>query len=152
MGLGNPTIEYIDPKLYLEDFLHPTFKDLATDLEFSILRLRYSSEMLLSRYGNLCTQRSQAEIQDLGEAVMWIYAMFASIGRSSRSYCIGLRYSAYETVAAASLMDAEPQILKMALDIKRNQSGYYGYKKTVAENALKQFRNPTSGVISKKCE
>lgn len=123
-GLANPTIEFIEPKLDLWYHLHPTFKELAEDLEFSILRLRYASEMLLTRYDSSVGER-QNDIKHLGEAAMWNYAMFASIGRASRAYCIGLRYSAYETILADSLfiMGTENN-LQTALNIKHQRNEY----------------------------
>lgn len=120
--------------------------DLAEDLEFSIMRLQYSCEILLNRYGKSAAER-QNEIQTLGEAVMWNYAMFASIGRASRSYCIGLRYSAYETLAVESLFEATSQILKIALDIKHNRSGYHGKYKAVAETIF-SHRNQLNPITS----
>lgn len=114
--------------------------ELAENLEFSIVRLQNACEILLNRYGESVVGR-QVEIQNLGMAVMWNYAMFASVGRASRSYCIGLRYSAYETLAAESLFEASAQILKIALDIKHNQSGYQGQHKAVAESVINQYRN-----------
>lgn len=155
--MGLPTIEAVKSKLYLWAHLHPTLSDLAKDLEESILRLRFSSEMLLNRHGDSITER-QVEIQSLGDAVMRNYAMFASIGRASRSYCIGLQYSVYETVAAGCLIQSfARQILKLALDIKHNRSGYHDLHKSIVENVLKRHRNQSisipsvlqSGVIQK---
>lgn len=152
-----PTIEAVESKLFLGEYLHPTLMQLSQNLEESILRLQFSSEMLLNRYGDSVTER-QVEIQSLGDAVMRNYAMFASIGRASRSYCCGLQYSVYETVAAASLIETfTRQILKMALDIKHNRSDYHHLHKSIVESVLKQHRNqsipiPTvlqSGVIQK---
>lgn len=153
IGISNKTIESIPKKLYLSDNLHPSLMDLADDLERSIVRLRCACEMLLSRYGESVDER-QVEIQNIGEAAMQNYAMFASLARASRSYCIGLQHSAYETICAAGVCGASTDILEMVLDIKYNRSGYDGVHKTIAENAIKQFKQHskpprTSGVIPK---
>lgn len=156
----NATIEDLETRHFLGDFLHPTLMDAANDLEFSILRLQYTSEMLLNRYGKFSSER-HVEIQNLGEAVMQNYAMFASLARASRSYCIGLRYSVYETLAAGCLVqEFSRKILKMALDIKHNRSDATNdlLHKTISEKMLKRHRNQSitipsvlnSGILHKK--
>lgn len=137
LGLADPTIEYIEPKLMLWHYLHPTFKEQAENLEFSILRLRYASEILLNRYGESVGER-ETEIEKLGEAAMFNYAMFASIGRASRSYCIGLQYAAHETILAEGLFQiGTEQVLKTALDLKHKRNEYYEQYKAIVENILK---------------
>lgn len=122
--------------------------EAAVELEYSIQRLQYSSEMLLNRYGESVNER-QIEIHDLGEAAMQNYAMYASLARSSRAYCIGLRYSKYETVAAGCLVQAfSRNILKMALEIKHDQEGYSDLHKVVTENVLKRHRNQSIAIPS----
>lgn len=136
IGFGNPTIECIDSKLLLWYYLHPTFKEHAEDLEFSILRLRYASEILLNRYKTSIGER-EIEIKKLGEVAMWNYAMFASIGRASRSYCIGVRYSAYETILADCLYQIGTEnILKFALNIKHNQNEYNEHHGMIIDHML----------------
>lgn len=138
IGLANPTIEYIESKLLLWYNLHPTFKELAENLEFSILRLRYASEILLSRYGESVGQR-EIEIKQLGELAMLNYAMFASIGRASRSYCIGLQYSGHETILAECLFQIGTEhILKTALNLKHSKRNEYREQsKTIVENVIR---------------
>lgn len=136
LGVGNPTIECIESKLHLWHYLHPTFKERAEDLEFAILRLRYASEILINRYGKSIGER-EIEIRKLGEAAMWNYAMFASIARASRSYCIGLRYSAYETILAECLYEIGTENnLKFALDLKHNQTEYSEQHKIIMNHIL----------------
>lgn len=104
--------------------------------------------MLLNRYGDSVNER-QVEIHDLGEAAMQNYAMFTSLARSSRAYCIGLRYSKYEIVAAGCLVQAfSRNILKMALQIKHDQNGYRDLHKIVTENVLKRHRNQSIAIPS----
>lgn len=142
------TIEDLTQTHFLGDYLHPTLIEAATDLEFSITRLRYASEMLLNRYGESVVER-QAEILELGEAALQNFAMFASIARASRAYCIGLRYSVYETVAAGCLIQAfSRKILKMALDIKHERNGVQNVNKTIAEHLLKRHRNQSIAIPS----
>lgn len=148
LGFTNETIEEVKQKYFLDDFLHPTLKEAATELEYSILRVQYSSEMLLNRYGDSITERP-TEIHDLGEAALQCYAMFASLARSSRAYCVGLRYSKYETVAAGCLVQAYSRnILKMALEIKHNQSGYRDLHKVITEYVLRKHRNQSIAIPS----
>lgn len=149
LGLANSTtIEDLKTIHFLGDYLHPTLMEAATELEFSIQRLQYSSEMLLNRYGDTVGER-QLEIHNLGEAALQNYAMYASLARSSRAYCVGLRYSKYETVAAGCLVQAfSRNILKMALDIKHNQNGFHDLHKSITENVLKRHRNQSIAIPS----
>lgn len=136
-GLADPTIEHIESKLLLWHYLHPSFKELAENLEFSILRLRYASEILLSRYGESVGER-ETEIKQLGELAMMNYAMFASIGRASRSYCIGLQYCAHETILAESLFQfGTEHILKTAVNFKHKQNEHNEQYKIIVDNILK---------------
>lgn len=124
MGMADPSIEIIEPTMDLWEHLHPSFKEQAENMELSVLRLRYASEMLLKRFGITVGEREH-DIKNLGEAVIWNYAMFASIGRASRAYCIGHRYSVYETILAdaLSIMGTEKN-LEIALNIKHNRNEY----------------------------
>lgn len=134
-------------KFFLGDYVHPTLIEPATDLEFSIYRLQCCAEILLSRYGESVSER-ETEIEELGEIVMQNYAMFASLGRASRAYCIGSRYSVYETVAAGCLVAYTRNILKKALDIKHNESGMQDVHRTIVENALKLHRKQSNPIPS----
>lgn len=136
IGFSDPTIEYIDSKLHLWHYLHPTLKERAEDLEFSILRLRYACEILINRYGKSLGER-EIEFERLGEAAMWNYALFASIARASRSYCIGLRFAAYETILAECLYEIGTEtILNFALNMKNNQTEYSEQHKMIINNML----------------
>lgn len=102
--------------------------------------------MLLNRHGDSVQQR-HSEIQQLGHAAMLNYAMFASVGRASRSYCIGLRHSVYETVLAGSLiLAASPEILKVALDIKHDRSDSNSEQKSIYNFTAKQFKTQSFSV------
>lgn len=148
MGYADTTVEDINDKYYLNEFLHPTLIELATDLEYSILRLQCCAEILLNRYEKSVSER-QTEIEQLGEIVMQNYAMFASLARASRAYCIGLRYSVHETVAAGCLTEKySRKILKRALDIKHNRSGLQSMQKTIVDNVLERHRNQSIAIPS----
>lgn len=146
--MSAPTIECFKQKHFLGDYLHPTLMEMAEHLEYSILRSGGSAEMLLSRYGTAVFQR-QNDIQILGEMALQNFAMFASLGRASRAYCIGLRYSVHETVAAGCLVQTSvPAILKMALDIKHNRGEDHDLHRTITEYALKKYRNQSIPIPS----
>lgn len=151
------TIEDLVSIHFMGDFVHPSLVEMATELEFSIQRLQMSTEMLLNRYKSSAINHHY-EIQNLGDAILQNYAMFASIGRASRAYCVGIRFSVYETLVAGCLIQAfSRNIRKMALDIKhkRNNLQY----NTIAENTLKKYKKQStpipsvfhSGVMQKNC-
>lgn len=137
--------------------MHPSLVEIASDLDYSIQRLQYCAEMILNRYKDSATKQ-HTEIQALGETLLQNYAMFASIGRASRAYCVGLRYSTQETVVAGCLIQAfSRKIREMALDVKHKRSGFLEHNKTIADNAITQYKNQSipvpsvlySGVIQK---
>lgn len=116
-----PTIELVNCDEYLNEFVHPSFEETIHRLEESILRMHAGTEILLHRHGNIADERHR-DIRKLGESAIRNYAMFASVGRASRSYCIGLRHSVYETVIAACLVDSSAdRILDLMLDIKHEK-------------------------------
>lgn len=148
IGMKDETVENVKQRHFLEDYLHPTLTEMAISSEHSILRLQCASEILLNRYAGSVYER-QIEIENLAKMAMQNFAMFASLGRASRSYCIGLRYSVYETVAAGCLVQsAERDVLKMALDIKHNRSEYHDLHRTITENSLEKYRNQSIPIPS----
>lgn len=158
LGLDDPTIEDCRAKQRLGDFLHPSFETPADKIEESIRRQQAATEMLLSRYGTEeLLQRN--EVSTIGELAMYNYGMFASAGRASRAYCLGLRYGQYETVAAGNFISVlSPQILETVLDIKHKRSGIQELQKAVIDRAIDLHRRklspfssvPQSGVIGKR--
>lgn len=92
-----------------------------------------ASEILLHRYREEAFNR-QMDLHDIGEIAMLSYAMFASIGRSSRAYCVGLRYSVYETVAAGCMIGpAEDHIANLVNNLKNKIVAYDEEHKKIAE-------------------
>lgn len=133
------TVELIKTDLHLNEYVHPSFNECMLELEESIVRMQMGTEMLLNRFGTNASER-HIDIRKLGEAAIRNYAMFASVGRASRSYCIGLRHSAYETVAAVSLVNLHAShILEMILDIKNSLDGDEKH-----QNVAKLFLNSQS--------
>lgn len=115
-NIDNPKL-----KLQLNHFLHPTLDPAAQFLEMSIVRLQSSTETLLSRHGVQIMEK-QVDIQRLAECAIALYAMFASVSRASRSYCIGLQHADYEVSIANALAYDCMQLIKYhAFDIRDGQ-------------------------------
>lgn len=132
-----PTVEFLSEHLFLDEYVHPTLSVSAVELEDSILRLRCGTEMLLHRHGANVIER-KLDILTLGETAIQCYAMFASLSRASRSYCIGLRYSVHETVIAASIVGTTTdEILKRMLEIKHETKEHDTFHQEVVEYVLK---------------
>lgn len=148
LGFDDPTILNISAHKRLGDFLHPSLESAANNLEESITRLQCAGEMLLHRYQDDALSHRN-EIRTLGELAMQNYAMFASVGRASRSYCLGLRYGQYETVAAANyIFMISHQILNTVLGIKHSESGFQNSQKEVVERALDLHKRKLSPFLS----
>ncbi|XP_055681007.1 complex I assembly factor ACAD9, mitochondrial [Lutzomyia longipalpis] len=86
----------------LEHYLHLSVKSGADALELSITRLHLMTEFLLNRHGTEILKH-QLELIRLAEAASHCFAMFASVARASRSYCIGLRHADYEMHVATNI-------------------------------------------------
>lgn len=97
----NKNIENLKCTIHVNYYLHPTLDPAAQWLEFSILRLQIGTELLLARYGVQILDK-QLEIRRLSESAILTYAMFASISRASRSYCIGLQHCDYEMLMSSA--------------------------------------------------
>lgn len=65
------------------------------------MRLQYATELLLVRHGIEVVNDHQ-NLKRLAECAVDIYAMTASVGRASRSYCIGLRHADVEVMIATT--------------------------------------------------
>lgn len=117
------SIESPKKKYNLEGFLHPTLEPAANFLEFSILRMNAAAEIILARHGMTVVQHT-VEVAKLAEAAMLCYAMFATIARASRSYCIGLRNADQETHLAIcySYITSE-RIKKIAVELDQGEYG-----------------------------
>lgn len=88
-------IKNIYTNLDLIEHLHPSFDVAALHLEQSICRLSLGSDFLLANHGkNVMTKHP--DLLRLSESAMEIYALFCSLSRASRAYCIGLRHADYD--------------------------------------------------------
>lgn len=134
-GITESHIGNYSAKQQLGDFLHPTLEASADNVDESIYYLKCASEMLLSRYKEK-TLLQRIDLRNLGEMAMYQYGMFASIGRSSRGYCLGLRYAQYETVAAANFVfPVAAQMLERVQEIKQEQNGIQDSEQAVIDSA-----------------
>lgn len=110
-------------KFHLDGFLHPSLDPAANFLESSILRLNAAAEILLARHGSLVVEHS-VEVARLAEAAILCYAMFASVARASRSYCIGLRNAEQEIhLTSFFCYDGAAKVKEIALDIDKGEYG-----------------------------
>lgn len=121
--LNNTSIEKPKLKLFIDRFLHPSLEPAAKFLETSIYRLLAASEILLSRHGELVFKHT-VELGKMAEAATLCYAMFASLARASRSYCIGLRNADHEMHLAHIL--AYKGMIKVKEISKEIDNGEYG--------------------------
>lgn len=86
-------------------------------LEYSIIRLQIGTETLLTRNG-VQVMDKQVEVLRLSESAQLVYAMFASVSRASRAYCIGLQHSDYEMlISSAFCFDAMKTVKRLVTDI-----------------------------------
>lgn len=115
--LDNKNIENLKSTLHVNHYLHPSLDPAAQWLEHSILRLQIGTELLLARHGVQILDK-QIEIRRLAECAILTYAMFASISRASRSYCIGLQFCDYEMLISSTFsVDASAQVRQLVRDI-----------------------------------
>ncbi|KAJ6640067.1 Complex I assembly factor ACAD9, mitochondrial [Pseudolycoriella hygida] len=113
----NKNIENLKQTLHVNHYLHPTMDPAAQWLEFSILRLFIASETLLARH-SVQIMDKQIEVRRLSECAISTYAMFASVSRASRSYCIGLQFCDFEMlIASAFSFDHMLKVLQLVRDI-----------------------------------
>lgn len=116
--LRNRHFESDQPKLTLKllDYVHPSLDKQANDIEYCILKLQYVTEMLLVRNGREAPTK-QMDINKLAAAVIEIYAMFATVSRASRSYCIGHHNAHLELSLANAVCKQGLRKVKDLLDI-----------------------------------
>lgn len=115
--LENKNIENLKSTIHVNYYLHPTLDPAAQWLEHSILRLQIGTELLLARHGVQILDK-QIEIRRLSECAILTYAMFASVSRASRSYCIGLQFCDYEMLISSTFsFDGMTQVRQLVRDI-----------------------------------
>lgn len=108
-------------KMNLKENLHPSLEPAALCLEHSVARLQMCVDLLLTRYGNGIVERHN-ESRRIADMVTTIYAMFASLARASRSYCIGLQLADHEMLTAMAIcVDGRDKVLTITKDIFNGQ-------------------------------
>lgn len=135
--------------LNINEYLHPSLDPAACWLEESILRHQLGTETLLSRYGPEIMQK-HIEIIRIAESAILIYAMFASISRASRAYCIGLKYADYEMLTTSTfILDASVRVKELAIEIAKgpfatNDSNLLELSKQVLKSRGYFLEHPTT--------
>ncbi|XP_017014504.2 complex I assembly factor ACAD9, mitochondrial [Drosophila takahashii] len=100
--LDTNNIDNPKTKMQLSEHVHPSLEAAAQCIEHSVARLQMAVELMLTRHGNAVVER-QSEMQRLAEVGTTIYAMWASVARASRSYCIGLPLADHELLTATAI-------------------------------------------------
>ncbi|CAD7013371.1 unnamed protein product [Ceratitis capitata] len=100
--LQSSNIDNPKTKMRLNENVHPSLEPAAQCVEHSVARLQMCVELLLTRYGSAVVEKHH-DMQRLTDIAATIYAMFASLARASRSYCIGLQLADYELVLASAV-------------------------------------------------
>lgn len=143
------SIENPKKKFNLEEYVHPTLAPPANFLEFSILRLHAAVDILLARHGAAVVEHT-VELAKISQAATLCYAMFASLARASRSYCIGLRNSDQDIrLCSFFCYDSSEKVKKIAKEIDHGEyaTGEHTFK-TVGEKLIetKQYHleHPTT--------
>ncbi|KPJ16364.1 Acyl-CoA dehydrogenase family member 9, mitochondrial [Papilio machaon] len=119
LGCSGIMSERDDPKLnlYLAEHLHPSLRVPSEQLEYCVLRMKFSCETLLSRHGMDVTN-AFTELSRMAEAGSEILAMTAVLARASRSYCIGLRNAEVEMKLAACFVESSKErVKKLILEV-----------------------------------
>lgn len=143
------TIHVVNRDLYLKEYVHPSLEQIIDRLEESIARMHIGTEILLHRFGSSAEER-HIDVRRLGESAILNYAMFASVGRASRSYCIGLRHSVYETVVAGCMVDAgSKKILELMLNIKNDAQNDEKYQSVAKYVVNAEFTWPSAVLHTK---
>ena len=94
-------IETSFKRLYLEENLHPSYRNHAIYLEQAFGKMEKSTRILLFRHGAEIVTH-EMDIQRLSEMASLIYVVTALFGRASRAYCIGLRNADYDMKIASA--------------------------------------------------
>ncbi|XP_055390028.1 complex I assembly factor ACAD9, mitochondrial [Condylostylus longicornis] len=141
------SIDFPKTNIFLNEHLHPSLEPAAQNLEHSIYRLFACTEILLTRYGSEVVQK-HSEIKRLAEMATLVYATFACLARSSRSYCIGLKLSDFEILLASAVaQNARDRIKELAKEIEQgpyitNDVNYQRLSKKLLESKGYFSENP----------
>ncbi|EDW90904.1 complex I assembly factor ACAD9, mitochondrial [Drosophila yakuba] len=100
--LDTNSIDNPKTKMQLSEHVHPSLEAASQCIEQSVARLQMAVELMFTKHGNAVVER-QSEMQRLAEVGTLIYAMWASVARASRSYCIGLPLADHELLTATAI-------------------------------------------------
>ncbi|XP_017069504.1 complex I assembly factor ACAD9, mitochondrial [Drosophila eugracilis] len=100
--LDTNSIDSPKTKMQLSEHVHPTLEGASQCIEHSVARLQMAVELMFTRHGNAVVEK-QSEMQRLAEVGTIIFAMWASVSRASRSYCIGLPLADHEMLTATAI-------------------------------------------------
>ncbi|KAH8370151.1 hypothetical protein KR093_002383 [Drosophila rubida] len=121
--LSSQSLEQPKTRMQLNENVHPTLEPAAQCIEHSVARLHMAVELMFTKHGSAVVER-QNEMQRLANIVSTIYAMWASVARASRSYCIGLPLADHELLTASAICtQGRDDVLRLATEI---YSGNYG--------------------------
>ncbi|XP_001360554.3 complex I assembly factor ACAD9, mitochondrial [Drosophila pseudoobscura] len=109
--LETTSVENPKTKMQLSEHVHPSLDAAAQCIEQSVARLQMAVELMFTRHGNAVVER-QSEMQRLAEISTTIYAMWASVARASRSYCIGLPLADHELLTATAVCSQGRDVVK----------------------------------------
>lgn len=131
--LSAPKVLCSKASMDLDEHVHPSLKESADELDSSIRRLFAGTSILLYRYKGSAGQKLD-EVKKLGEAAVLCYAIYSSLGRGSRSYCIGLRHCVYETVMSDAITeDYSNRVLDLMMSIKQGPNGDEDFRAIAAK-------------------
>ncbi|VVC29254.1 Hypothetical protein CINCED_3A002695 [Cinara cedri] len=105
MKRNNPSLKY-----EINQFLHPALMYPAEFCEQCLLKFQYIINQCHAA-GQLNTD-NEALMERLSTLIIYIYAMTAVLGRASRSYCTGIRFSDYEMNTAETMVRESYALLK----------------------------------------
>lgn len=115
--MARSNIDSPQTEMDLKENVHPTLEPAAVCIEHSVARLQMCVDLLFTRYGNSIVERHN-EARRLADMVTTIYAMFASVSRASRSYCIGLQLADHEMLTAMTICcDGRDKVKTLAQEI-----------------------------------
>ncbi|KAL7738597.1 hypothetical protein ACLKA6_006894 [Drosophila palustris] len=115
--LASNSLENPKTRMLLAENVHPTLEPAAQCIEHSVARLNMAVELMFTRHGNAVVER-QHEMQRLANIATILYAMWASVARASRSYCIGLPLADHEMLTASSICNqGRDDVMRLASEI-----------------------------------
>lgn len=115
--LSTNSLENPKTRLMLAENVHPTLEPAAQCIEHSVARLNMAVELMFTRHGNAVVER-QHEMQRLSNIATTVYAMWASVARASRSYCIGLSFADHEMLTASAICtQGKDDVMRLASEI-----------------------------------